>query len=299
MIELFQTPRLAPWHAVGFGLLRNHHTERQLVRFPQIAIGIDQRLIHHVVFVDARHSHAIVRSHRGFGSGNEMLVLEKGNFQPEVVRKRIVGIVVCHGAAQPPRRLAVLLLDPDVADPIRRLPVDAELRQCHAVEGNHVRNTRRPRLNHDRMNRRRFIQHFARWEIAFRQIPVRAANEVMRLTDRCGHDPLAWRRYSRAGRDTRYDIIMRCCILNIDQRFVQRAVVQQMRMRIDQARQYRRALQIDALRIFRSLSCHVLFRSDREDVLPFREKSSGRCSLISLERNDGAVRVESLFFVID
>ena len=200
-------------------------------------------------FVHRRDAEAVVLAHgadraRQHGGG-----IEDRHFTEEAVHELVVRVVIVDGAAQNAGRLAVrVLFDPDVRDAVGCVAADAETPQGRRVEGAHVGDDGRPRLDHHRVAIRRAVEDRAVGEGALGEIAIGAAQKIVRLADRRRHDPLTGRHRRGARGDSRDHVRVRRGVRDVDERIRERPEVQQVRVGVDQARKHGRAAQIDDLR---------------------------------------------------
>jgi hypothetical protein len=88
-------------------------------------------------------------------------------------------------------------------------------------------------------------------QFAFGQIPVRPPNEIKRLSDRSGHDPLARRRFSCSVSNSTDDFVVGDSIADVDEWRFSRGEMQKMRVSVDQSGQDGGAVQVQSFNWFR------------------------------------------------
>jgi hypothetical protein len=96
---------------------------------------------------------------------------------------------------------------------------------------------------------RRAVEDVAIGQLAFVEVAPRAADEVVRLADRRGHDPLSGRGVLRAGADALHDLRVRRRIGEVDERLGDGAEVQQVRVGVDETGKHGDSVEIDLERL--------------------------------------------------
>jgi hypothetical protein len=86
------------------------------------------------------------------------------------------------------------------------------------------------------------------------------------VSDRRGHDPVAWRRVAGLGGDARDDVGVVDRVAEVDQGLGQDAEVHEVRMCVDQAGQHRRTLDVDLAGAIARGRLDLGLGADRDDL---------------------------------